>query len=213
MPNKWNRYLIYLSKYRVGIIGIIVCLVAYLLLCYNTLPALEMEQSSLSITEPLETTMQNEFTTLETQEIIVEIKGAIARPGIYEMRKEDRIFQLIQKAGGFSSKADGNAVNQAQILTDQASIYIPAVGEVAMTSVLPETESSAIGSSVESIININQANQAELESLNGIGPGKAQAIIDYREGNGGFSNVEEIMSVDGIGEKTFEKIKDFITVG
>ena len=213
MPNKWNRYLIYLSKYRVGIIGIIVCLVAYLLLCYNTLPALEMEQSSLSITEPLETTMQNEFTTLETQEIIVEIKGAIARPGIYEMRKEDRIFQLIQKAGGFLSKADGNAVNQAQILTDQASIYIPAVGEVAMTSVLPETESSAIGSSVESIININQANQAELESLNGIGPGKAQAIIDYREGNGGFSNVEEIMSVDGIGEKTFEKIKDFITVG
>ena len=213
MPNKWNRYLIYLSKYRVGIIGIIVCLVVYLLLCYNTLPALEMEQSSLSITEPLETTMQNEFTTLETQEIIVEIKGAIARPGIYEMRKEDRIFQLIQKAGGFSSKADGNAVNQAQILTDQASIYIPAVGEVAMTSVLPETESSAIGSSVESIININQANQAELESLNGIGPGKAQAIIDYREGNGGFSNVEEIMSVDGIGEKTFEKIKDFITVG
>ena len=140
------------------------------------------------------------------KEIIVDIAGAVVKPGVYKMENGTRLGQAIGMAGGFSDQADMDLVNRqlnlARIVNDSEKIYIPEKGE----------EVSQVAGVKTSLININLASSSELESLPGIGPSFAQRIIDYRENNNGFKSIEEIMAVPGIGEKTFEGIKDQITI-
>jgi competence protein ComEA len=116
----------------------------------------------------------------------------------------------IEIAGGALPDADLNRVNLAMKVKDEGMYHVPAVGEE-----ISDDSSAMIANgetNSDAKVNINEADQAQLETLNGIGPAKAQKIIKYREESGGFQAIEEIMNVSGIGEKTFEGLKDQIDI-
>ncbi|HHW36867.1 MAG TPA: hypothetical protein GXX18_06445 [Bacillales bacterium] len=139
--------------------------------------------------------------------LFVDLKGAVVKPGVYQLEDGKRVLDVIQLAGGFQADADQKKINLAARLSDEMVIYIPAIGEVLVDgSGLPTTEMD------DGKININTATSGELESLPGIGVAKAAGIISFREQNGPFKEIEDIVNVSGIGSKSFEKLKDKIKV-
>ena len=136
--------------------------------------------------------------------IYVYVTGAVANPGVYAMQEGDRIFDAVEAAGGFTEDALEDDVNLAQILEDEQQIHI---------STAEEAEEQAAADEAAGLVNINTATLEELCTLTGIGESKAQSIISYREENGDFTSIEEIMNISGIKEGIYEKIKDQITVG
>ncbi|MBZ8175723.1 helix-hairpin-helix domain-containing protein [Staphylococcus delphini] len=148
------------------------------------------------------------------QKIIVDIKGAVKNPNTYEMQSDDRMKQLLDKAKPLKD-ADLSRVNLAEKLTDQKMIYIPSQGEVASTNsshASQQDHTLATSTSQNISVNLNTADEKELTQIPGIGPSKAQTIIKHREENGPFQSVENLKDVKGIGEKTFEKLKDYLTI-
>ncbi|MCO0599863.1 helix-hairpin-helix domain-containing protein [Peribacillus butanolivorans] len=151
--------------------------------------------------------------------IKVDVKGAVQAPGIFTAEAGDRVIDLISKAGSFTDKADKDKVNFAQLVEDQMVIYVPKIGEEGIE--LPENASAdssgtaATGGASESSrgqVNLNTATKEDLETLSGIGTSKATAILEYRDTIGKFKQIDELKNVSGIGDKTFEKLKDSISV-
>ncbi|XBW80521.1 helix-hairpin-helix domain-containing protein [Bacillus velezensis] len=138
--------------------------------------------------------------------IMIDVKGAVRNPGVYEMKAGDRVTQAIEKAGGLKKKADELNVNLAEQLQDGTIVYIPSEGEEENR---PKT---AAGEKENAAVNINTASLDELQAISGVGQKKAEAIIAYREENGRFQTAEDLMNVSGFGEKSFERIKTSITV-
>lgn len=143
--------------------------------------------------------------------IWVYVCGAVHAPGVYELPSGSRIYHVIQAAGGMLPEAETRAVNQAQELSDGEQITVPTVEE-AQDPAQPAV-SGGWAASGDGKVNLNTAGIEELCTLTGIGETRAQAIVDYREQNGGFQSIEELMNIDGIKEKTFEKLKEEVTVG
>lgn len=141
--------------------------------------------------------------------ITVEIKGEVKNPDVYEINEGSIIRDLINMAGGLTEEANIDGINRAEKLRANELIVIPnkddANNNVGSSSI-------STGVSSDGIININTATLTELQNITGIGETKAQSIIKYREKNGGFKSIEEIKNIDGIGAKTFEKIKDQISI-
>lgn len=152
--------------------------------------------------------------------LIVDIKGAVASPGVYTLDADARVYQAIGMAGGLLPEADAKQVNGAQKLADGMMIYIPLKGET-----LAQTEGASLGSAAggglliagaqekeATKINLNTATAEQLQTIPGIGPRKAEAIIQYREENGPFKTIEGLTNIAGIGAKTVEKMRDKIFV-
>lgn len=135
--------------------------------------------------------------------IMIDIKGEINNPGVYETQEGARVNDIIQMAGGFTEKADERSVNLAQRVQDEMIIIVEKKGQ--------ENENSYSVNENQKI-KVNIADASELESLNGIGKTKAEAIVKYREENGYFSSIEDLLNVSGIGEKTLENIQDDIQI-
>ena len=156
-----------------------------------------------------------------TAPIEVHVIGAVPRPGLYKFPEGARVQDAVDVAGGLLSSADENAINLAALLEDGQQLDIPYLAgsepadlNTRQQSELPLSESPtpASNDSEAELVNINTATLEELDTLPGIGPTTAQKIIDYREENGPFSVIEDIMNVSGIGPATFEDLKDLITV-
>lgn len=143
--------------------------------------------------------------------LMVHIAGEVKQPGLYEVSPEYRVDDLITLAGGFTTEADRAAVNLASRVFDGQKILIPSVLSASENGSASDLMSLPADSSTSPLLNINFATQQELESLPGIGPTKAKAIIDYREKNGSFLVIEDLMKVSGIGSGTFELLKTSIT--
>lgn len=141
---------------------------------------------------------------------VVDVKGAVTNPGIYEVAKNMRVQNAIDLAGGLLQNAETRHINFAQHVTDQMLLYIPVVGEEIVD--IPYTQQNSPVEEGTSKININTATDLELQALPGIGEKKALQIINYRTENGSFSTIEELMEVSGIGQKTFDTLKESITV-
>src|SRR5690606_20651610 len=139
----------------------------------------------------------------EAKNIFVDIKGAVHNEGVYEAREGMRVKDIVDLAGGFIEEAEVRQVNMAERVEDEMVIYVPRIGEE-----LTEVDSNTISDKAKGKVSLNKATQEEFETLSGIGPSKAAAIISYREENGPFKKLEDLMQVSGIGEKSFEKIKD-----
>lgn len=138
-------------------------------------------------------------------EIYVHVLGAVVTPGLYTLRDGARAVDAIAAAGGYASDADQTAINLARFVVDGEQILVPRVGEAS-----GEDASSGVGA--DGKVNINKASAAELETLPRVGPAMAQRIIDWREENGPFTSVDDLRNVTGIGDKTFEELKDLVTV-
>ncbi len=136
----------------------------------------------------------------------VYVCGAVVSPGVYELQAGSRVYEAIKSAGGLAEDADLSSINQAEHVTDGQMIKILTVSETENgTEDGNETAS-------DGLLDINNASVADFMTLPGIGQSKAQSIVLYREQNGAFSSVDEIMNVDGIKEGVFNKIKDCIKV-
>ena len=159
--------------------------------------------------EPAEELEYSEESSVQPAVIFVDISGAVEKPGVYEVTKETRLFEVIEMAGGLSEDADADHVNQASFVEDGQKIIIPVKGSDTAGDLLSSDPESS--GPVSGLININTAPADELKTLNGIGDAMAERIIEYRSSRA-FRSREDIMSVDGIGSKTYEKIKDHITV-
>jgi len=173
---------------------------------------------------------ENERATSATQldsapapsnEIVVHVAGAVKNPGIVRIPRGSRVDDAVRAAGGFSSKADPDLVNLAQPLEDGVQIYVPRKGE----SVTVEGRVGSVSPSGVTVrglagrqetpagkINLNTASAEQLESLPGVGPATARAILEYRKQNGGFQSVDELIEVRGIGPKKLEQIRPYVVV-
>lgn len=158
---------------------------------------------------------QNELERIEPEKIIIDLKGAVQSPGVYEMENNTRVIDCIEKAGGLLDSAEERAINLAKKLEDQMVIYIPTEGED-IENLEQIVESVSNNESTENKaspkVDLNKATKEELKSLNGVGDVKAENIVSYREDNGVFKEIEDIKDVSGIGESTFEKLKEQIEV-
>lgn len=163
--------------------------------------------------------------------IYVDVCGAVANPGVFQLAAGSRVFQAIEAAGGYLPEAALTCVNRAGVLTDGQQLYILTQEEMERQGLDPAEMAGASDGQMngsagtgqntgmtaqvqqDNRININTADEAQLTTLTGIGATRAQAIIAYREENGPFATIEDIMNVQGIKEGTFAKIKDEIVVG
>lgn len=137
------------------------------------------------------------------EEQYVDIKGQVNHPGVYNLKPNMRMKDVIDLAGGFSANAAERAINLAQKVNDGEMIYVPSIEEyVEEATKMKEPENNRI--------SINAGTKEDLMQLPNIGPKKADAIILYREENGHFTTIEELKNVNGIGEKTFDQLKEFI---
>lgn len=151
----------------------------------------------------------------EPKKCYVHICGAVKNPGVYCMEQGNRVFEVIEAAGGFTADACMDYVNQADALSDGLMLWVPTKEEAEEIGwrhpQMKNGESADAGS--KGLVNINTAASSELCSLSGIGEAKAEAIIAYREAHGGFTRKEDIMKVAGIKQSGYEKIKEQICVG
>ena len=145
--------------------------------------------------------------------IKVHIDGQIKNRGVVELEEGSRLVDAIEKSGGLTEEADTSNINLADILQDGEKVYIYSKQEVKeLKSIGKLNEEIDNTTKKDNKININTATQAELEEITGIGPSLAQKIIEYRESNGKFKDIEELKNVSGIGDKKFESMKSQITI-
>ena len=206
---KREYYLSVLWKNRTLIIAaaiaVIIALAAVLFNVYGNSKSITIEEAEASTKErgSSEQTHRTEST------VFIDIGGCVKEPGVYEVPAESRVFEVIEKAGGLSKDADVSSVNQAETVSDGQKIVIPDKSEVKEQE--QAGSSSAFQTDPQGRININNADKTALEEIPGVGPVTAEKIIAYREQNGRFGKSEDIKNVSGIGDKTYEKMKEHIT--
>ncbi len=148
----------------------------------------------------------------EPSQLVVDVKGAVAKPGLYTLEADARVNDAVDAAGGLTSQADPKSINLAQKLSDEAVVYVASKDE--NISVVASTTASSAMSQEEK----HQPGQSEhgdrgdLQTISGIGAKRATDIIAYREANGGFKSVDDLNNVSGIGDKTMESIRPYVTV-
>ena len=155
----------------------------------------------------------------------VHVAGAVKNPGVYNLPSSSRVIDAIEKAGGATENADLDQINLADYVSDGQKIEVPKLksGDTSLNYKLITDELDKIGankidstneksSSKSDLVNINTADSSELQSLPGIGTTIANSIIEYRKENGNFETIEDLKKVSRIGDKTFDKLKDLITV-
>lgn len=176
----------------------------------------EVMSENMAYTEMLQGEESKAEADNRNDTIFVYICGAVNQPGVYELPANARVFEAIEAASGYLEGAAEEYMNQAAFLTDGQQIRIPTVEEA--EEMQDQTESTEIvaaeqGQLTDSgLININTASVSQLMTLSGIGKAKANAIIAYRETNGSFNTIEELMNIEGIKDGVFNKLKDQITV-
>ena len=197
-------------KIKVGVL--FVCLIIGMGLFWMSRQGEEVEEAATSLAETTILPQEVEDKTTVSTVIYVDVKGEIHHPGVYQMKAENRVKDLIEAAGGFTPLADDQKLNLAQLLEDQMVIVVPKKGEEVNSEVAqaPTSQKKEVGK--EGKVNINTATVEELKTLKGIGEKKAEAIIEYRKKNGSFKNKEELMKVRGIGKKLYESFQERVIV-
>lgn len=135
--------------------------------------------------------------------LYVHVAGAVAEPGLYVLPSDARVVDAIAAAGGFAAGAAEDAVNLARPLGDGEQRHVPAVGDVAI---------GVLEAAGDGRVNLNTADIAQLDTLPRIGEAMAQRIIDWRDANGGFTSIEDLLAVPGIGDKMLEALRSLVTV-
>ncbi|HFR3407969.1 TPA: helix-hairpin-helix domain-containing protein [Streptococcus suis] len=170
----------------------------------------QTEQASSSQEQTEETSTEE---SEELSQLTVDVKGAVEKPGLYTLEAGARVNDAVEAAGGLTSQADPKSINLAQKLSDEAVVYVASKDE--NISVVASTTASSAMSPEEkstSLVNLNTATEADLQTISGIGAKRAADIIAYREANGGFKSVNDLNNVSGIGDKTMESIQPYVTV-
>ena len=155
---------------------------------------------------------EKKYTEAHNERMYADISGCVVNPGIYSINRDTRLFELIASAGGLTEEADYNGFNQAEIVEDGDKIIIPSKADMEAGITSGYTVNQESGIDKDGKININTAGLEQLDEIPGVGPSTAERIIAYREENGRFHHIEDLMNISGIGPKTFDKMKESITV-
>ena len=210
------QYQNYLRKYWLWIAGGILFIIISLGVQYH-----KVTQSQLYF---IEETSEENLTSVDipqSEELIIyiDIKGAVNRPGLYQLSEGSRMVDAIEAAGGLTTEADDRTINLAEKLLDQQKIIVYTESEMAEKLIQEDRDNllerdvyPSNPSDATQKININIATIDELQALPNIGPKKAQAIIEYRQTNGSFQTIDQIKEIKGIGEKTYEELAHLISV-
>lgn len=205
-----------MKKYLIYIFFVVIILITYF--TYNN----DNKEEIIIEEEVLEEVIVDEI-----KPIVVDVKGAVKKPGVYELLEGQRVVDAISKSGGTIKGARTETLNLSKLLEDQMVIYVykfeeekivceeivecPIINcQVPKNDACIEGEDITLENEEKSIISINNATSTELQTLPGIGEAKSLDIINYREANNGFIALEDLMKVTGIGEATFNKLKEFI---
>lgn len=205
----------------VVVLALVVCAIVVLAIALqpraNAIPALDElgDAATPAATGSGEPGVVAEPGASEAGTVLVHVAGAVNAPGVYELAAGDRVIDAIEAAGGVTDAADAEQLNFARPLVDGEQIYVPEPGEAP-----PAGSSDGGGGSVSGggsgssggLINLNTASATELETLPRIGPAMSQRIIDYREQHGGFTSIDQLKDVAGIGDATFDGLKELVTV-
>lgn len=172
------------------------------------------DAASFAQTEDAQATADKEQTAAEETQIYVDVCGQVMNPGVYALPAGSRVYEAVNLAGGFTDQAAPACINQADVLQDGQQIYVYSLEEAAAQGVsAPAAKTAETQVAVsEGKVDLNHADKAALMTLTGIGETRAEAILAYRREHGSFSSPEELMKVDGIKEKTYDKLKDEIMV-
>ncbi|MYG94376.1 MAG: ComEA family DNA-binding protein [Acidimicrobiia bacterium] len=207
----WDDYRHLLTGPRLAIVVIglvlVVGILIYRMWGVDDLPPVEM---LIPQATPL---AERSFVQSEPVLILVHVAGAVKLPGVYKLQGSGRVVDLVQAAGGLTSDADVDRVNLADVLFDGQWIYVPRIGQ----KVIPMPVGGIGGGSGSSFdrsgpLNINSATSEQLQSLPGVGPAIASAIVKHRDRVGGFSTVDGLLAVSGIGPSKLAQIRDLVTV-
>lgn len=184
----------------IGSIAILVIFVVFLSIGYfakKTPEKVQMNNESMFVEE-------GKSSSKNASEITVYINGAVKKPGVYKLPSSSRVDDLMRSCGGFADDADSSKLNLAKKLKDEEHVHV----DVKRNNVQGPGTPVSSGMSSDGKVNLNRATKEELKTVPGIGDVTAQKILDYRDKNNGFTNVDELKKIDRIGEKTFDKIKD-----
>ena len=217
-------------KIIVGVIvSIIICIVYYYIYVKDTSEEIVSEDKYKISNQETEENIRIEKEKQEAEKIYIHISGAVNKEGVIELNKDSRICDAVEKAEGFKEDANIKDINLAYKLEDGMKIYIPTNKEKEEQDKKVENDTinkneinnasntnnyiiNTTENKNNAKININTATQTELETLPGIGPSIALKIINYRKENGKFKKIEDIKSVNGVGENKFKNIKDLIII-
>lgn len=208
--SKLKYYLKSFKEHQKNIEAVIIVLVIAAVLVFGPKgendKAMQGNQKEITTQEKTETTSEKPVQEKVAQEeFYADISGCVKSPGIYKIKKGARLFEVIELAGGLTEDADYNGFNQAEKIEDGDKIIIP-------SKEFSDESGENIGTVTSGKINLNTADVNKLQEIPGIGPSTAEKIISYRQNNGRFHKIEDLMNISGIGEKTFEKMEDKITV-
>lgn len=200
------------------ILGMVLLIVAVLAFCGgNAYQDWRAQGEGLTLvkesedTAAADTSASEENAAAASGEVVVHVTGAVSAPGVYTLPSDARVDDAVRAAGA-TAEADLSQLNLAQKLADGQKITVPAIGSASTSAGEGTATTPADASSDGALVNINTASLEELETLPSIGEVRAQAIITYRETNGGFRTIEELQEVSGIGEKIFADVAPYITV-
>lgn len=196
-----------IRRQRAGLLTALMVICVFFSGCAQKSAPVIWQESTLEQTEMETETAVTDAAMPETpREIVVDISGAVAHPGVYRLREGDRVGDAVQLAGGLLADADADSLNQAAYVKDADKIRVYTKEET-QEGVRAEEQTE------DGRVNLNTADVSQLCTLSGIGEARAGDIIAYREAHGGFGSIEEIMEVSGIKQAVFDKIKGEITVG
>ena len=207
----------WLMEYKkvLSIIGGVLAVIVIILVGRGMMASSTKEK--VMVTNAVNTTRMEETTTMMPQNCYVDIKGEVLRPGVYEFSCENRIQEVIKKAGGFTEEADETKINLAQKISDQMQIIVPNLhskqeeGVTEGNSEKGNSSNTTPSNSKQGTVNINTATLEELQTIKGIGKKKAEAILQYRKEHGAFRTKEDLLRVKGIGKKALEAIESQVT--
>ncbi len=200
-----------IEKYRSVLVILVICVALLIAFILKNVSGAPVEEPSFTTASKEEEEIEPEQVK-DPERVYVDVKGEVVKPGLYEVRQGDRLKFVIDRAGGFTEEADEKVINLAVKVIDEMMVYVPKVGEVEAHPELLASSPTSEMNNANSKLNINTATQQEFETLPGIGPAKAGTFVQYREENGPFASIEDIQNISGIGEKTFEKLKEHIFV-
>lgn len=170
-------------------------------------------EASLPFASTTAATAPSESTTTAATTLVVHVAGAVVAPGVYELAVGSRVVDAVGAAGGLAPPADPGRLNLAAPLADGERVYVLALGEdVAPVAPVADGAGASAGTAGAGPVNLNSADEAALDSLPGVGPATAKAIIDHRAKIGRFGSIEQLLDVPGIGDAKLDALRDLVTV-
>ncbi len=211
-PSWWERLELYLgpSVGRQLVAGVLMGAAVIIAFWYLTRPAAPPVEDGLPL--PSSPTTTASVTTMTTH-VVVHAAGAVRSAGVYRLPAGSRVADLLDAAGGGLPDADLDRLNLAEVLVDGSQVYVPVVGETVPAAPEPVSPESGTPAGSGELVPVNTASTEELESLPGVGPATAGAIVEYRNEHGPFQSVDDLLEVSGIGEAKLAQIRDLVTLG